>query len=194
MAGEELAGGEDEAAEMVALGREAGAEPGWAQASTAKRVRGKGRRTLVGEAFERWFAAEGMTDPLAFQARLVSADPVALQGYFAAHERAEKMLGEDRATVMPSLQEIITLQLKAAEALAPYLHRKKPVAVEIEDERLPVLIINMGDNQLATAERIASGQGLLIDAQPETASNEINGLTVGRVEPLSNTAKRKAKE
>ena len=86
-------------------------------------------------------------------------------------------------------------QLKAAEALAPYLHRKKPIDVVIEDERLPTLIINMGSNQLATAEQIAAGQGLRIDVQPEPASiNEIKGLSVGRIAEASNGRKGKAKE
>jgi hypothetical protein len=182
-------------ADDLAEGEDVGAAPGWAQASIAPRRRGKGKRTLTGEAFERWFAEQGMTDPLVMKSRLISADPVELQAYYASKEQAEKMLGEDRALVLPSLHDIIAMQLKAAEALAPYLHRKKPIDVVIEDERLPTLIINMGSNQLATAEQIAAGQGLRIDVQPEPASiNEIKGLSVGRIAEASNGRKGKAKE
>jgi hypothetical protein len=188
----------------------AGVMPGWAKAAVepaveaAKRKRGErgpGRIRLIGEAFERWMADEGMTDPLVFNARLVSADPVALQAYFAENElvgRKEVDGVVNKANVvLPTLDEIMKLQQRSSEILAPYLHRKKPIDIVIEHEQLPVLIINAGTNQLDQAREVARvierDGGMMINISPEKETNEINGLTIGRLDVASNKAKEKAK-
>lgn len=47
------------------------------------------------------------------------------------------------------------LRLGCAEALMPYLHGKMPVELQIEDSRLPVLMIDMG----AVTDAAGGGQG-----------------------------------
>jgi hypothetical protein len=39
--------------------------------------------------------------------------------------------------------------------LAPYLHGKMPVSIDIKDDRLPMLIMDLGTNQLDEARKQA---------------------------------------
>lgn len=132
----------------------------------------------------------GYRDPLKAMAEWLTADPVSLQAWFEEHEQRTMSIeatrdGEAEADVkaevkvkdVPSLLAIIKEQHAVAVALAPYLHGKKPVQVEIIDERLPTLIVDLGTNQLADAHRVADQKALSIGApEPEPASNEINDL------------------
>src|SRR5690606_3005669 len=127
-----------------------------APAAAERRGRGRPRGALNVKTkdFERYYAAMGYRDPLKAMAEFLTADPVALQAWFEEHEQTRKAIGKGTAIAVPSLLEIIREQHAVALALAPYLHGKKPVQVEIIDERLPSLIIDLGSNQLEEARRL----------------------------------------
>ena len=137
-------------------------EAGGSLKSTEQRPKGRplaatNRKTVE---FERWYKTQGYRDPLAAMAQWLTADPIALQAWLAEHERTMSMLGKSAVKVLPSLLEIIKEQHAVAVALAPYLHGKKPVQVQIIDERLPTLIIDLGTNQLAEGHAVAAQQAL----------------------------------
>lgn len=158
------------------------------QAQRRGRGRPKGALNVKTRDFERYYAAMGYRDPLKAMAEWLTADPVALQAWFEEHETARVPLGKGTVIAKPTLMDIIREQHAVAAALAPYLHGKKPVQVEIIDERLPTLIVDLGTNQLAEAERIAGDQALSAgapleiesDAERIPASNEINNLGEGQ--------------
>lgn len=134
-----------------------------------KRGRPKGALNVKTKDFERYYASMGYLDPLVGDARFISADPVALLAWFEEHEPVKKR--------RPSLWEIVREQNAVRDALKPYLHGKKPVQVEIIDERLPTLIVDLGTNQLADARRLAEQQQLAIGSPlVEGEANEINNL------------------
>lgn len=143
--------------------------------------RGRGRPKGAGNRktkdFQAWYEAQGFKDPLQMQAEFMSADPVALQAFFAEHERTLKAIGKKTGLAVPALIDIVKEQMACARDLAPYLHGKAPVRVVVEDERLPMLVINSGTNQIDQARQVAAQKGLtvgrpMIDATP----NKINDL------------------
>lgn len=144
-----------------------------------RRGRPKGALNVKTKDFERYYGAMGYRDPLQAMAQWLTADPVELQAWFEAHETTKVALGKGAVLAVPSLLDIIREQHSVAVALAPYLHGKKPVQVEIIDERLPALIIDLGTNQLAEAGKIVEAKALSIaaDADPSAGEkvNEING-------------------
>ncbi|MEO4042709.1 hypothetical protein AAFN47_13990 [Hoeflea sp. CAU 1731] len=105
----------------------------------ARRGRPKGASNQKTKDFERYYQAQGFTDPLVAMAQYLTADPVELYHWFFEQ-------GTD-AKRRPGPFEIINEQQTVASNLAPYLHGKKPTQVEIIDERLPTLIIDLGTNQ-----------------------------------------------
>lgn len=132
--------------------------------------------------FERYYAAKGFDDPLVAMARFLTADPVELQAWFVEHERTIKAIGKKTGQAVPSLIEIIKEQHTVASQLAPYLHGKKPVQVEIIDERLPQLVINLGTNQIDQMREIGEAKamqiGQVIDHDEPEKANEINDAGV----------------
>ncbi|CAN7375781.1 hypothetical protein LJR231_002256 [Phyllobacterium sp. LjRoot231] len=127
--------------------------------------RPKGATNYKTKDFEKFYQARGFKDPLVAQANYLTADPVELQAWFIEHERTMHGIGGKMvAKAVPSLFEIIKEQHAVADRLAPYLHGKKPVQVEIIDERLPTLIIDLGTNQLEQGQRIADGRMMSIGA------------------------------
>lgn len=144
-----------------------------------KRGRGRpaGARNRKTQDFAAWYEAQGYKDPLQMQAEFMSADPVGIQAFFCEHERTLKSIGKKTGKAVPSLGDIVKEQLACARDLAPYLHGKAPVRVVVEDERLPILVINSGTNQIAQAQSVAAQRGLsvgrpLVDVTP----NNINDL------------------
>lgn len=123
----------------------------------ARPGRPKGAANKKTEEFESWYRASGYRDPLLALADWITADPVHLQAWFQEHERAKVAVGKKIMTALPSLLDIIKAQNAAAGELAPYLHGKMPIRVKVEDERLPVLVLNLGTNQLDQA-RVIEGQ------------------------------------
>lgn len=150
-----------------------------AQAQRRGRGRPAGALNVKTKDFERYYTAMGYRDPLKAMAEWLTADPVALLAWFDEHEPKKK--------ARPSLYRIIHEQHQVAVALAPFLHGKKPVQVQIIDERLPTLIVDLGTNQLDEARRLADQRALSVgapveidgDDQDEDAANEINELGEG---------------
>jgi len=145
------------------------------------RPKGAGNRKT--KDFQAWYEAQGFKDPLQLQAEFMSADPVALQAFFAEHELTEKAIGKKTGLAVPALIDIVKEQMACARDLAPYLHGKAPVRVVVEDERLPMLVINSGTNQIDQARQVAAQKGLtvgrpMIDATP----NKINDLAAPQSE------------
>lgn len=179
----------DEVARKARARHELGNPFGDAPAQAQRRGRGRpaGSLNLKTKDFERYYQAMGYRDPLKAMAQWLTADPVALQAWFEEHETARVAVGKSTVIAKPTLIEIIKEQHAVAVALAPYLHGKKPVQVEIIDERLPTLIVDLGTNQLADAARLAEqralsvGHTIDVDADPGEAekTNEINGSEGG---------------
>lgn len=157
-----------------------------AQAQRRGRGRPRGALNVKTRDFERYYTAMGYRDPLKAMAEFLTADPVSLQAWFEEHEQRtvaieaeregeESVKAEVKVKDVPSLMAIIKEQHAIATALAPYLHGKKPVQVEIIDERLPTLIVDLGTNQLADAARLAERRALAIGSPAEVEkANEIN--------------------
>ena len=163
------------------------------KAAFRQRGRPKGSTNRKTADFSAWYEAQGFKDPLALQADFMSADPVALQAWFIEHERTRKAVGKGTAVAVPSLMEIVKEQFARADAIAPYLHGKAPVRVVVEDERLPVLVINSGTNQLDQAMAIARLRGLAIGTPLDITPNEINDLTDGKDGSPTNESPTKGK-
>jgi hypothetical protein len=174
----------DEQAREARARHELGNPFGDAPAQAQRRGRGRpaGSLNLKTKDFERYYQAMGYRDPLKAMAQFLTADPVALQAWFEEHEQRTVSV-EVTVKDVPTLLAIIKEQHAIAVALAPYLHGKKPVQVEIIDERLPTLIVDLGTNQLADAARLAEQRALSVGrtidgeadpGEPEKAS-KING-------------------
>lgn len=148
-----------------------------AKAAQRGRGRPKGAVNRKTRDFQAWYDAQGFKDPLELQAEFMSADPVALQSFFIEHERTQKAIGKKFGQAVPALIDIVKEQISCARDLAPYLHGKAPVRVVVEDERLPMLVINANTNQIDQAKQIAVQKGLTV-GQPivELTSNKINDL------------------
>jgi hypothetical protein len=148
-------------------------------ATAARRPRGrpKGAMNKKTHDFAAWYEAQGFKDPLQLMAEFMSSDPVALQAWHVEYERTQKAVGKAYAQAVPSLAEIRAAQMSAAAEIAPYLHGKAPVRLEITDERLPVLVINAGTNQLEQAQSVAASRGLSV-GRPllELKHSKINDL------------------
>lgn len=162
-------------------GDRAGGEDWLGTASASvKRQRGrpKGSTNRKTADFAAWYQANGFKDPLEFMAEFMSANPVELQAFFVEHERTYKAIGKNVGKAVPSLGEIIEEQLSCADKLAPYLHGKAPAAELPLDERLPVLVLNLGTNQLDQARQIAGQRGLSVGMPLTIDASKNNGLAV----------------
>lgn len=165
----------------AAGGDRAGGEDWLGTASASvKRMRGrpKGAKNRKTADFAAWYEANGFKDPLEFMAEFMSANPVELQAFFVEHERTYKAIGKNVGKAVPSLGEIIEEQLSCADKLAPYLHGKAPAAELPLDERLPVLVLNLGTNQLDQARQIAGQRGLSVGMPLTIDASKNNGLAV----------------
>lgn len=140
------------------------------------RGRPKGSMNRKTQDFAAWYEAQGFKDPLQLQAEFMSADPVALQSWFITYERTQKAIGKAFGLAVPSLSEIVEQQMTIADKIAPYLHGKAPVRVVVEDERLPVLVINAGTNQIDQARLVLGAKLSAGSPLVEFTPNKINGL------------------
>lgn len=156
---------EDEA--LAARARVDAGDP-FADAAELAERRGRGRPrgalNVKTRDFERYYGAMGYRDPLVAWAQFLTRSPIELQAWIEEHERAQVAVGKEIRDALPSLLEIVQEQHRCAERLAPYLHGKKPVQVEIIDERLPTLIVDLGTNQIAEARKVADRQALSVGA------------------------------
>lgn len=147
----------------------------------AKIGRPPGARNKRDQDAERWYYAKGFTDPLQRLGELVSEDPRVLRAWFRDHAEIDE---DGRPKGVPSLLEVVRMQIAAAGELMPYLHGKKPIDVNVSDERLPTLILAMGTNQLDQARTIEGRRALSIgapepDDQGEAEASEIKDLGEG---------------
>lgn len=131
------------------------------------RGRPKGALNVKTRDFERYYGAMGYRDPLVAWAQFLTRSPLDLQMWIEEHERAQVAVGKEIRDALPTLFEIVQEQHRCAERLAPYLHGKKPVQVEIIDERLPTLIVDLGTNQIAEARKVAQRQALTVGSPIE---------------------------
>lgn len=136
-----------------------------AKAKARRRGRPKGAMNRKTQELAAWYQAQGYRDPLQAMAEFLSADPVGIQAFFAKHETTLKAIGKVTGLAVPSLGEIVKMQMDCAAELAPYLHGKAPIRVDVVDERLPFLVINAGTNQLDQARAIAEGRGLSVGSK-----------------------------
>lgn len=175
--------------EGAPIGEKSGqAEPGWeaespfggeATEAARKRIgRPAGARNKRDADAERWYFAKGFVDPLQRLGELVSEDPRVLQAWFAEHAGFDS---DDKLRTPPSLLEVVRMQIAAAGELMPYLHGKKPLEVVVGDERLPMLMIDLGTNQLAEGRAIGAARALSIGSpEPEAEASEIKDLKGGK--------------
>lgn len=131
--------------------------------------RPKGATNRKTQTFEKLYAAMGFKDPLMVMGRFISTSPLDLQAWLVEHELAEVQMGKSAKPALAQLIDIIKEQHKVAGELAPYLHGKKPIEVQIIDERLPALIIDLGTDQLAEARSIEAGKAMSVGAPIEDA-------------------------
>lgn len=110
---------------------------GEAEERLGGRARGRppGARNRKSVDFEKWYYSAGYKDPAVFLAELYSADPIALA----------RVAGL-------KVGEAVEIQRRAAVDLLPYLHGKKPTEIVVTDERLPMLMIVTGTNQIEEAQ------------------------------------------
>lgn len=156
----DLFGAAAEAGERVRIGRPPGA---------------RNRKT---KAFEDWYFAR-FKDPAVALGELVTMDPRALQ-QLLVEDRHSILEREGKLAEVPGLLELIKLQLAAASELMPYLHGKKPIDINVTDERLPTIIVVANENQLDQARRLLEErrQAALSIGAPlvDAVVNEINDL------------------
>lgn len=173
-------GGKDQGGADPGIGGEdlAGGLYGEAEAlGAARRGRGRPKGALNRHTtdFEKWYYAQGFTDPLEKLGAFISADPVDLWFWLIEAQKVEGRTMEQALAWTPSLFSIIREQHTCAKELAPYLHGKKPLQVQITDERLPqlALILGMDQNQLQhqLAEDGALAVGQTIEAEPNENSD-----------------------
>ncbi|MFN7124661.1 MAG: hypothetical protein ACK4M8_02180 [Allorhizobium sp.] len=155
------------------------------------RPKGSGNRKTA--AFADWYQEKGFKDPLEAQAEFLSADPVALQAWFAEHERTLKAIGKATGLAVPALVDIVKEQMSCARDLAPYLHGKAKVREDDPDQRLPVLILNLGTNQLDQAQQVATQKGLSLGRPLVIDASNINGLAGATIESLTGESLTKDK-
>jgi hypothetical protein len=128
----------------------------------APRGRPKGARNRKSAALEAWYFARGYRDPIAVLGEIVSSDPRALAQLIGGKEPMKNAIGAIVA---------------AAGELAPYLHGKQPVKVEVSGQALPILAIVTGDNQLDQARALQDRRALSIGAPiVEGEASEIKDL------------------
>lgn len=154
------------------------------EGAARRRGRPKGAQNRKTADFQTWYAAQGYKDPLQAQAEFLSADPVSIQAWMIEHEKTFKAIGKQLGRAVPALIDIVKEQMACARDLAPYLHGKAKIREDDPDERLPILVVNLGTNQLHQAQEIATARGLSI-GQPLPANiKEINGLAIPSGESL----------
>lgn len=130
------ADGEDEDGYLPAFGAASPRGPGRPKGAA-------NRKTLAMKAL---YQAKGFRDPLLYLGEMLSKDPLELLVWMRANGSSEL-----------TLIEVVELQLKAAAELAPYLHGKMPVRIEVDDARLPVLAIDLGTDMVAERQVLQAG-------------------------------------
>ena len=137
-------------------------------ARVAKRGPGrpKGAVNKKTEAIGKLYQTKGFRDPLLFQGEIMSSHPLDLHEWFLAMEGRARGLTIEKARDawkagtlpgVPSIAEIVALQTKVADSLTPYLYGKKPQQSEEENDRLPMLFIDLGDDSQSETNQASEG-------------------------------------
>ena len=98
--------------------------------------------------FRRRYKAAGYKDPLMFLGEVISRDAAELARAFKCKKA-----------------EVLPWQIKAAQALAPYLHSRMPQAVHVEDGRLPLLVVGKIEADSDEA-RVLDAEGYTVVTAP----------------------------
>jgi hypothetical protein len=77
---------------------------------------------------------------------------------------------------VPSIAEIVGMQIKVADQVTPYLYGKKPLQTEEDNERLPLLFIDLGDDT-GTGPDLPSEETLSIGRMIEDQSQQNQSLS-----------------
>lgn len=171
--GNDLFGGADGPSEP-APSPFSGAAGGATEAARARIGRPPGARNRRDADAEKWYFAQGYVDPMQRLGELVSEDARVLQAWFEEHGGLD---AEGKPRTAPTILEVIRMQIAAAGELMPYLHGKKPIDLNIIDERLPQLIIAAGTNQLDQARELLARRVLSLGAPvPAEEASEIKDL------------------
>lgn len=146
--------------------------------------RPKGAKNRKTQAIEKLYRAKGLRDPLIYQGQFMSSDPVDLLKQFIALEGDLRELSPEKAmeqwkagllSSVPSIAEIVAMQIKVADQVTPYLYGKKPLQKEDSDERLPMLFIDLGNDE---QEQI-SDDTMSIGSMIEDGSEQNQSLSSG---------------
>lgn len=98
--------------------------------------------------FRERYEREGFRDPLMFLGWVISQD----SGKLAREFKCKKA-------------EVLPWQIKAAQALAPYLHSRMPQAVHVETDRLPLLVVGKIEADSEEA-RVLDAEGYTVVTAP----------------------------
>lgn len=119
--------------------------------------RPKGAKNRKTQQLQKLWTAKGYRDPVMAMGEFASSHPVDLWRWFVQMEAQvqgvsfEEALTKARAGLLPAvpdLSQIVAMQLKTSDQVAPYIHGKMPVREDTDpDERLPVLMIDLGTDQ-----------------------------------------------
>lgn len=139
------------------------------------------------EAIGKLYQTKGFRDPLMFQGEIMSSHPLDLRKWFIAMEgQSRGLVYEDAVTAwkagtlpgVPSIAEIVAMQTKVADQVTPYLYGKKPLQTEEDNERLPLLFIDLGDD-IGTGPDLPSEETLSIGRMIEDQSQQNQSLNDG---------------
>lgn len=104
----------------------------------------------------------------AMLAALDYRDPALVLGEIASLDFRQLM----RLTSNETRRAALAAKIRAAEALMPYVHGKRPVEVLVTDDRLPMLIIQNGTDQLEGKKANEINAAPLLVARPLVAQEQ----------------------
>ncbi|SFP12926.1 hypothetical protein SAMN04488056_12326 [Cohaesibacter marisflavi] len=177
-----------------------------ARAEKRGRGRPKGAVNKKTEAIGKLYQTKGYRDPLLFQGEIMSSHPLDLHEWFLAMEGRARGLTIEKARDawkagtlpgVPSIAEIVALQTKVADSLTPYLYGKKPQQSEEENERLPMLFIDLGDDHEIDADPASEGMlsiGQRIEDESEQNQSLRKSATEGSHDNRSHEAVKPLKD
>ncbi|SFT67045.1 hypothetical protein SAMN05444141_102663 [Pseudovibrio denitrificans] len=179
----------DEQFELIPHEEESGPDDVFpsARRSGSRESRGRGRpkgaKNKKTEQLQKMWSARGFKDPLMFQGEFLSSHPADLWKWFVEEQAKVDGLTLADAIIkalkgkldgIPTIPEIVAMQLKTADHVAPYLHGKMPVREESDDdERLPVLMIDLGTDQVNEGKYLdADEEPMSIGAQEQSSDDQ----------------------
>ncbi|SNY93517.1 hypothetical protein SAMN04515647_3816 [Cohaesibacter sp. ES.047] len=147
--------------------------------------RPKGAINKKTEAIGKLYQSKGFRDPLLFQGEILSSHPLDLHHWFVVMQAKTQGIEADKAQEayragtlngVPSIAEIVAMQTKVADQVTPYMYGKKPLQTENNDERLPMLFIDLGDGSQSGVDQ-ANEDSLSIGQALEDQSQQNQSLS-----------------